>query len=547
MKKIVLINILIAVLALLCVMSYLQGRMNGIRADYNLTDATPLENAPPIVAFSSVALGGFRGLLADYLWLRSVQMQEEGKYFEMVQLADWIVKLQPRYTMSHAHLAWNMAYNVSVTFTDPSDRWRWVKRGLELIRDEALEYNPQDPELYRQLSLMYGNKMGKYLDSNNRFYKSEMAKEMIRLFGDYYGRWEEIDRAPLNVTKLRAMLDDKAAIFDQALAEQGMQFADLEHQFRLLSALPAELDKVFTREGIKEDVEMCLRHRWILYKYRLDPKMIMKLNEKYGPLDWRLPQAHAIYWAELGLEQWQEANEPFKRLQCQKTIYQALKDAFELGKLLYLRENYNVLEMMPNLALADATYEAYVQTIKDNPEISVHGALVNYLAVGTCDLYKFGRKKEAQSYYDKGRAMNPGRFSGGIEAFVAREIEAALDTHLVVNAQSMIQSCIYQGYYYMAFAPDENSEEYEEAMALLENGKMIWTIFQKKVGKEGKRIGLPPFEQMVKSTLTYILAQMEGSGTTAGNDLARNLLQYVERPTEENVLKGSELEASEVR
>ena len=108
-------------------LSGIQSRLNSIRYEKELTDTEPLENAPPMLAFTTVALGGFRGLLADYLWLRSTKMQEEGNYFEMVQLASWIVKLQPRYTPSTAFLAWNMAYNVSVTFTRFEDRWRWVK------------------------------------------------------------------------------------------------------------------------------------------------------------------------------------------------------------------------------------------------------------------------------------------------------------------------------------------------------------------------------------------------------------------------------------
>ncbi|MBR5024103.1 MAG: hypothetical protein IKX48_03480, partial [Victivallales bacterium] len=166
------LTLIVAIILIGAALSFVQGKMNAIRYTEKLTDTDPLENAPPAVAFTSVALGGFRGLVADYLWLRSSKMQEEGNYFEMVQLADWLVKLQPRYTTAHAFLAWNMAYNVSVTFTGFEDRWRWVKRGIELIRDEALEYNPGDPELFRQLGWIYQHKMGQDLDDANRFYKT---------------------------------------------------------------------------------------------------------------------------------------------------------------------------------------------------------------------------------------------------------------------------------------------------------------------------------------------------------------------------------------
>ena len=48
----------------------------------------------------------------------------------MVQLSDWITKLQPHFTSVWIHLAWNMSYNISVKFNYPKDRWEWVKRGI---------------------------------------------------------------------------------------------------------------------------------------------------------------------------------------------------------------------------------------------------------------------------------------------------------------------------------------------------------------------------------------------------------------------------------
>ncbi|NMA46636.1 MAG: hypothetical protein GX945_08745, partial [Lentisphaerae bacterium] len=230
MKKLAssLLIFIVAFFILGAALSAIQGRMNAIRYSERLTDDDPLENAPPLVAFTSVALGGFRGLLADYLWLRSSKMQDEGNYFEMVQLADWIVKLQPRFTGSHAFLAWNMAYNVSVTFTSFEDRWRWVKRGIELIRDEALEYNPGDPELFRQLGWIYQHKLGKDLDDANRYYKTEFAKEMIRLFGDFYGEWDELIKAPENEQKLRAALGGKNDFWSIIASHGYKDFADFE-------------------------------------------------------------------------------------------------------------------------------------------------------------------------------------------------------------------------------------------------------------------------------------------------------------------------------
>jgi hypothetical protein len=85
-------------LVLLASASWTQQKLNAARTQMGLTRLAPLENAPPVLAFTTVALGSFRGLIANALWIRATELSDEGKYFEMVQLADWITKLQPHFS-----------------------------------------------------------------------------------------------------------------------------------------------------------------------------------------------------------------------------------------------------------------------------------------------------------------------------------------------------------------------------------------------------------------------------------------------------------------
>src|SRR5881394_3634797 len=144
--------------ALLAGSSFVQKSLNLDRDRLGLTRITPLENAPPVLAFTTVALGGFRGLIANALWIRANELQQDGKYFEMVQLADWITKMEPTFTQVWTVQAWNMAYNISVKFTNPYDRWRWVQRGIELLRDGGLRYNPREALMYRELAWFFQHK-----------------------------------------------------------------------------------------------------------------------------------------------------------------------------------------------------------------------------------------------------------------------------------------------------------------------------------------------------------------------------------------------------
>jgi hypothetical protein len=172
-----------AILSLLIVLAlvashFSQARLNHDRETLGLTRTAIISNAPPILAFTTVALGGFRGLIANALWIRTTELQEDGKYFEAVQLADWITKLQPHFTTVWVHQAWNMAYNISVKFPSPEDRWLWVQRGLELLRDEGLRYNPHEVMMYRELGWIFQHKMGAYLDDAHLTYKARWAQRM---------------------------------------------------------------------------------------------------------------------------------------------------------------------------------------------------------------------------------------------------------------------------------------------------------------------------------------------------------------------------------
>src|SRR3974390_2872127 len=105
--------------------SQVQWILVGQREVLGLNRYTELKGAPPVLALTTVALGGFRGLISNALWIRANQLQEDDKFFEMAQLADWITKLEPHFTQVWLMQSWNMAFNISVKFKDKEDRWRW--------------------------------------------------------------------------------------------------------------------------------------------------------------------------------------------------------------------------------------------------------------------------------------------------------------------------------------------------------------------------------------------------------------------------------------
>jgi len=224
----------------------LQNAMNLDRERLGFTRMSPLENAPPMLAFTTVALGGFRGLISNVLWIRANDLQEQDKFFEMVQLSDWITKLEPHMAQVWVEEAWNMSYNISVKFKDFSDRWNWVRRGIELLRDEGLRYNPNAVIIYRELAWDYQHKMGADLDDANFYYKQSWFQEMSEVLDGPHPNFE-------------------ALIHPKTEAERA-------------------------------------RARTLTDRFKIDPVFMQKVDDTYGPLEWRLPEAHAIYWAALGFD-----------------------------------------------------------------------------------------------------------------------------------------------------------------------------------------------------------------------------------------------------
>ena len=169
---------ILAAAAALTLAGALNVRLLEQRATAHLTQAPPTQNMPPAVAFTTVALGGFRGILADVLWMRAGALQDEGRYFELVQLSDWIAKLQPRSPVIWAYHAWNMAYNLSALMAAPAEKWRWVRSGIVLLRDEGMAANPGSPRLHQELAWIFLHKLGTDYDANAEYYRAQWAAEV---------------------------------------------------------------------------------------------------------------------------------------------------------------------------------------------------------------------------------------------------------------------------------------------------------------------------------------------------------------------------------
>lgn len=298
--------------------------INSKRTEMNLISNRPLENAPPSLAFATVAMGAFRGLVVDVLWMRADRLKEQGQFFDAKQLAEWITTLQPRFASVWAFQAWNMAYNISVAIpaSQPEQRWRWVKNGYELLRDKGIVLNPGAIALYRELAWIFQHKIGGVSDDAHKYYKLQLALAMESLLGpadDEY--FEALAAAPSDWQEIIA--DGNVAKLVESLKSADDAFSDQEQfvsNYLALRGNPARfnpqafacLDDFRGSPALKK-FDIFARAYQLRKVWKLDPVLMVELNKTYGPvdwndpnrhlpLDWRHPDTHAIYWAVKGLQ-----------------------------------------------------------------------------------------------------------------------------------------------------------------------------------------------------------------------------------------------------
>lgn len=420
MNRLANILLLLAAAGLILLAGARHDDLRKLKTEQRIVPADPVENANPLVAFTTVALGGFRGLVADALWLRATRLQDEGRYFELVQLSNWITQLEPGFGPVWAFHAWNLAYNISVKYTDPEDRWRWVQSGIQLLRDRGLVYNPASAEIYRELSWTFFHKVGGVSDQAHWHYKRRWADEMEALLG---GATPDFDAL----------------------------------------------------KGKKEE----------LAKYRLDAGFMRQVEEAYGPLDWRLSQAHAIYWAARG----RKYATGFFKVALDRMIFQAMAEAFLRGKLIRDDEK-GVFITSPNLEILPRVMAAYENALKEHPEEeNIQTAHEGFLREAIMIVYSHNRTDQARKIFKDLKERYPKHTDADtLEEFIPGEMSNFLDRRAPREALPLIEGALYQSALWRALGEDELAEGNRQL------AKLYWDHFMESaISKEWiERMALPP-------------------------------------------------------
>ena len=473
--------------------------INSERYQMKLIINKPLENAPPSLAFATVAMGAFRGLVVDILWLRADRLKEQGQFFDAKQIAEWITTLQPRFASVWEFHGWNMAYNISVAIpaSQPQERWRWVKNGYELLRDEGIVLNPKSMPLYRELARIFQHKIGGVTDEAHKYYKLQLATSMEALLGPADTEFFKVlAEAPEQLEEI--IKDPNIAQFISALKDADKTFNDddgsvsnyltLRQNPKMFKSEAFKVIDIFRGTKALKKFDIFAKAYQLRNVWKLDPVLMQEINQTYGPanwddpnnhlpLDWRHPDTHAIYWAVLGLKTAGKEEFSVGEANTDRTVGHSLQNLFYGGKIfiydifpdpnvnpadqqmtkeVFLRPDLRMFESCNNARLA--VLEKYEPIASGGTFKSLQDGHRNVLRNAVLLFYQAGHYEQARKVYNQLRELYPrDEVNVPLVQFARNYLFGKLENIGLNDAKRSIQMLLRESYFRYALRDDDEA------------------------------------------------------------------------------------------
>jgi hypothetical protein len=259
----------------------------------------------------------------------------------------------------------------------------------------------------------------------------------------------------------------------------------------------------------------------------MDPEKMKAVDDLWGPLEWRLPDAHAIYWAQQGIEDVTErfdvtgpegvpdgvlnieeeeaAGGDFLKLR--RIIYQALQQACMQGRLISQPPNFNYGWNVDLIGKANDSYKEQMEAKrKEDAASNTDTGLAEHMSTGHKNflrsavyfLYVYNRKDDAAKWYKYMVDLYPQSIPvPGLsldEYCVSRVQEDAGETDHN-QTKAVVGGLLLQAFQYAAIGEDDQFVGHKSLATQLFNR------FQKKIGISTERVGLPPFKELERQVL----------------------------------------------
>ncbi|MEX0744009.1 MAG: hypothetical protein WD294_09420 [Phycisphaeraceae bacterium] len=197
----------------------------------------------------------------------------------------------------------------------------------------------------------------------------------------------------------------------QTLMEQGQALLGMDEQEAQLVRV---LMNVEHRAGVQALLAY-LRARALVRHYHMDPVFMLQLMEDFGPVDWRHPASHGVYWSAMGVDRIRDVRDrsDIDLLNTNRQVIHGLQALMRTGRI-----NFDPfagqVDLMPEPAFIPA-YEQAMFDAEERAEQMGFGSVgtietfesghENFLLTAIVYSYLYGEEGNAREYYSRVREL----------------------------------------------------------------------------------------------------------------------------------------------
>ncbi|MFN7022169.1 MAG: hypothetical protein ACK4WH_12700, partial [Phycisphaerales bacterium] len=270
-----------------------------------------------------------------------------------------------------------------------------------------------------------------------------------------------------------------------------------------------------------------VRRKLLTETYKMEPERMIRYTDAFGPLDWRHPASHALYWSRRGVEESlrrvTDANRrDFDFLNTDRLVVQSLQALFRTGLVFADTANPDFYMGMVNPDFLDS-YEEYRDEVVSRAGVfespgrqrtEYREGLENFYRDAIRYLFRRGDVARAQEYYTKLRTapwLNDNTdkkeiYKRPLAEFVNREIT---DEDRFSSPPVALQEI--NGAFEAAFVEGLLGGNTPVFTSNMEYARRFYDEYQKTqkfqvwvAGKEG-RMGFPPFYILASNVLARLI------------------------------------------
>jgi len=416
---------------------------------------------PPSLAVITIALGPFRGLIADALWWHVADLQEKGNYFEIMKISSWITAMQPENPFVWTFHAWNMAYNIADEFPTPDSKWEWVFGAIQLLRNDALSYTPNNSIITDELSWIILNRIAEGNDKFSKYYRNKWIKEMSKSI------------------------------------ETGSE-KELKSIIKYIKNNPNYL-KLKTPEA--------LRIKELTVKQNLNPEKMLKIEKQLGPFNWRLPIVSALYW--IYKPDYYQIAAKKGDLNYETILDVALFLSFLKGEIVS-NPKTGLLIRTNNFEISNNILKYYKSALKiikmkspknNDTKEKVFKHKVCELFANIIPILKlFNKNKLTEKYFEEYKRLS-NKQNIDLKSFINKNLKRITYEGPIKCKQSIIEAYFYNAYRFAL------NNQYDELKNSYNEAEKLWKAHQKLYGN--KTYALPPIENIKTAACTKIFKQLQ--------------------------------------